>query len=272
MSKKKRLSLKDDIFEIRDVIQVFEDVKDRVIDYLEKQPTLENNTREMWISDIKECYYNLVGAWQMLSSAATGKTQYIDSSTGFLQAATSRCAQSVSELRSFNDKEAGELIALVEAAFDNCRQAIATQIEDLQKMQPGPGTDQPRSLEKVIKVSSSEYHLPCSECGAIAAEFKIGIARFDKEESLIFNGITHSCSLKKELSGQLFSILDKGNITLAHKFMKKHWKIEGIDAYCPRCKKIYCKTHYHTRETYDDGFYDCTYGTCPAGHERIIHD
>ena len=47
---------------------------------------------------------------------------------------------------------------------------------------------------------------------------------------------------------------------------------DGIGAYCPRCDKAYCRFHYDLSEEWDQGFYDCTYGTCPEGHRRIVDD
>jgi len=31
----------------------------------------------------------------------------------------------------------------------------------------------------------------------------------------------------------------------------------------------YCRSHWNTETTFDDGFYDATYGTCPRGHRRM---
>lgn len=45
--------------------------------------------------------------------------------------------------------------------------------------------------------------------------------------------------------------------------------------YCPSCGKSYCDNHWTKRTVFDDdspGYYDCTYGRCPQGHERIIDD
>ena len=42
--------------------------------------------------------------------------------------------------------------------------------------------------------------------------------------------------------------------------------------WCPRCESSYCDRHWIRRVVMDDGFYDCTYGTCPAGHQRLLDD
>ncbi len=43
--------------------------------------------------------------------------------------------------------------------------------------------------------------------------------------------------------------------------------------YCYECGKVYCDNCWgHQRMEFDEGFYDCTYATCPAGHEQVIDD
>ena len=42
--------------------------------------------------------------------------------------------------------------------------------------------------------------------------------------------------------------------------------------WCPRCKRTYCGSHWLQETLFDDGFYDCTDGTCPQGHTRTLWD
>jgi hypothetical protein len=42
--------------------------------------------------------------------------------------------------------------------------------------------------------------------------------------------------------------------------------------WCPSCGVSYCDEHYRSWITFDDGFYDATYGECPQGHERMLDD
>ena len=42
--------------------------------------------------------------------------------------------------------------------------------------------------------------------------------------------------------------------------------------WCPQCSCSYCDRHWAREVAFDDGFYDCTYGTCPAGHRRMLDD
>ncbi|MBV9384722.1 MAG: hypothetical protein JOY82_22805 [Streptosporangiaceae bacterium] len=42
--------------------------------------------------------------------------------------------------------------------------------------------------------------------------------------------------------------------------------------YCPDCGLCYCRADWHTYVLFDEGFYDCTMGTCPAGHRHMVDD
>lgn len=42
--------------------------------------------------------------------------------------------------------------------------------------------------------------------------------------------------------------------------------------WCPRCALVYCPGHWVVWQEMDEGFYDCTRGRCPEGHERILDD
>jgi hypothetical protein len=42
--------------------------------------------------------------------------------------------------------------------------------------------------------------------------------------------------------------------------------------YCPECEQTYCRADWHTYVLFDEGFYDCTMGTCPAGHRHMVDD
>ena len=47
---------------------------------------------------------------------------------------------------------------------------------------------------------------------------------------------------------------------------------DGLDFYCPECDRMYCEAHFRCVPQWDEGFYDCTLGICPEGHERIVDD
>jgi len=232
------------IWKIRDYIQELEDIKDGIIDYLNSRKKLDEVTKNLWISDVKGIYSATVSAWELLNNMVSiGKLKHLDNSRHFLHMARGR---------------------LVEIRFEKCWNAFYFEFEMLIPII--------KPLKSIIKVSDSAYHLLCSVCGKISVVYRIGVGRFDEQESLIYTGITHSRSLRKNLANELFEILKDENLLEVHQFMLKYHSQEGLDAYCPQCDKIYCWEHYKAREEYDDGFYDCTCGECPNGHRRMIDD
>ena len=66
--KKNQSAAKDRTWKIREYISKLEKVKDEIIEYWETRTDLDESTRNLWTADIKECYYSMVAAWQMLSS------------------------------------------------------------------------------------------------------------------------------------------------------------------------------------------------------------
>ena len=255
------------IWKIRDYIQELEDIKDGIINFLNSRKKLDEVTKNLWISDVKDVYYNTVSAWEMLNSASKGKLKYLDNSKNFLHLARGRLAKSISELKFYKEEIVFNLIKEVEISFEKCWNAFYLEFEILT-----PSKKLIEPIARIVKISDSEYHLPCSFCGKISVEYKIGFGRFDEHESLIYTGITHSRSLRKDIANELFEILKNKNLPGVHQFMRKYHSHEGLDAYCPQCDSIYCWEHYKAREEYDDGFYDCTYGECPNGHRRMIDD
>ena len=255
------------IWKIRDYIQELEDIKEGIINFLNSRKKLDEITKNLWISDVKDFYYNTVSAWEMLNSEAKGNLEDLDNSKGFLHAARGRLAKAISELKYYKEELVFNLIKEVESSFEKCWNAFYFEFESLT-----PSKKLTKPITRIFKVSDSEYHMPCSFCGKIAVEYKIGYGRFDEKESLVYSGITHSRSLRKDLAKELFEILKNEDLLGVHHFMQKYHSIEGLDAYCPKCEKIYCWEHFNAREEYDDGFYDCTYGECPNGHRRMIDD
>lgn len=255
------------VWNIRSYIQTFEDFKHEIINLLKSLKKLDESTRNIWISDVKEFYYNMVSAWEMLKSGVKGEQKYLISSKSFLYGAQSRLSQVISELKTFQNEKTSKLIKSAEKTFNECWDLFWLMFKKFLPKQVNG-----KLFEKTIKISDLEYHIHCSICDKIAVEFKIGYGRFDKDESLVFKGITHGTSLKINLAEELFIILREEDLLGVHQFMISHHTFEGLDAYCPKCDKIYCWEHYNAREEFDDGFYDCTYGICPHGHRRMIDD
>jgi len=152
------------------------------------------------------------------------------------------------------------------------------QVKDNNKPKEKVDKESKQLTQNVIKASDKEYQLPCSACGKIAVVFKISFIKQNndsvKQKEFNYSGITHgSHALDMGAAEKIFDWLEKGEIYEIHSFMKDYpTRDQGIDAYCPDCDKIYCRSHYNPVEEWEGSRYDCTNGTCPEGHERMIHD
>jgi len=257
------------ILNLRDYVQKLEDISENIINHLNSLKDLDDSTRNIWTSDVKEFFHNTVSAWEVLTTITEGEPNLknIDNSKSFLYAARNHLSKIISELKIFPSQKTSKLVEKAEKAFKECWDAFWIMLKDLL-----PEKEIVKPTKRVIKVSDLEYQLPCSVCGKSAVEFKIGYGRLDEKESLVFRGITLETSLNVKLANMLFKILQKKDLLGVHNFMKKYHSFEGVDAYCPECDKIYCWEHYNAREEYNDGFYDCTYGECPKSHKRMIDD
>ena len=46
------------------------------------------------------------------------------------------------------------------------------------------------------------------------------------------------------------------------------WQVTPF--YCPGCGLNYCSDDWDTCVLFDEGFYDCTKGDCPKGHQHVL--
>ena len=272
MGKEKQFEIdpasKERIWKIRDLIQTLEDVKDEIIQFWNSQETFDASTQNIWGDDVKELYYNIVSAWEMLDGATNGEIKYFETCKECLEGAKSHWAQCASELRAIDDPNAKALNSELENAFKQCYDAISIEVKNF-----APERKMEKPKKRIYKISEKEYQLPCAICGTIAVTLKIDVDRWSKEEALIYTGITHQAGLHLDIADPIFQFLENGQIAEAHQFLQNYMPMEqGIDAYCPDCDKIYCWDHYKPVEEFDDGFYDDTLGTCPEGHSRMIDD
>lgn len=268
MTRKKKVKAKDKVRErvwkIRDSIQKLEDVKDKIIEFLN---STDESIDEAWITDVKEVYFSIVSAWELLKGISDDRTHYDKSAWNYLELAKSRLGQASSELRILGE-DGIKLESELRDTFEVCWEQISTELENL------VGKEELKApTQRVIKYSEEEYHLPCSVCGRVEAGFKIGIPKSGGKKSLYYIGIIKQAKFSLNDAKKIFQWLEEDKIAEVHADVQKSIDLEeGIDAYCPKCDKIYCYQHYKVQEVWDEGFYDCTYGTCPLGHKRIIND
>lgn len=256
------------LFEVRQQIKELESVKDDIVAFHETSSHSGERVRSLWIADVKELYYSIVAAWELLSSVSDGNAENAEACLQFLTSAESHCRQVQSELKGLRSKKARALERRLMLTFEECRHRLAEIVHPFLPHREGapPAT-------AIVKAGDAEYHLLCSVCGEVSFVFRIGLTRFSRNECLVYEGITHAGGIDKKHAKTIFPLLDRNDPGAAHSFLVEHKLLdEGIDAYCPDCDAVYCRAHYHVSEEWDDGFYDCSTGTCPHGHHRIIDD
>ncbi len=282
---------------MRKRLQRLENAKDAVVELLESETQLDEDAKKTWVSGAKEVYYTTFAASQALTRGAPSPERAA-SSGQILGAARSRMERAASELKELKDERAVQLEAELRAAFEDCWQALCAvlpappAVQDINpsyrwsaffehpvELQPQPEKEQLKPPERsVIKVNDRRYELSCSVCGETAAVWEIGIFKFggaavEEKELLLYHGIATGTQFDLAHTSKIFKWLDEGKIAKVHAYTREQELLEfGIDAYCPKCDQILCGTHYQKMTEWDGSWYDCTYGTCPRGHRRMIDD
>jgi len=232
-------------------------LRDRIV-ALFSASRLDDSTKKIWCDDAKGMYYRVVSADAIAGSGDP------DAVRGWLHGASSRYQQVASELRALGD-EGKKLENELKQTFAACHQAIGSRIPDI----PIPAT----APARVIRNSAEHYELPCSVCGKKAVTVHPAGSEEKILKGIICAGITRAVGINVQHQEEISAWLESGDLAAFHHFMEIDEDVDGgLDAYCPKCDKIYCRTHYNVVEAWDEGFYDCAYGTCPQGHRREIDD
>jgi hypothetical protein len=231
----------------------------------------------MWMGDAKEAYYRTVASWQLLDGLHTRGQPPAEEVLQFLQTARSASKQAASELSGLAVREPASQATAVGwrrmhddwlLAFERCAEEIAACAQPFRAPLEVRLPTRP-----VVEVSPTHFELPCALCGKTAVSFSTGVDRWSSKMALLFSGITHDRALNLALAAAAFEWLRREEIGKLHAHLiDSGTSHEGIDGYCPECDRVYCRQHYGAVEEFDEGFYDCTYGTCPAGHRRMIDD
>lgn len=256
-----------ELFRIREKVNKLENVKDDIIEFFNQTEEIDKNTKIFWISDAKECYYQLFTSFELVKMHLQNSKDSLREAKNFLEGSNARFAQVISELQIFKSKSVESVISSFKKDFNQAYNILRKRIDDLI-----PAKIVKPPIDLIKEISGTEYQILCDICGEVSVIFRIGKGQFDKEDMLLYEGITHSKSLLKHLADLFFPFLEEGKLSEVHDLMQELEYYEGLDAYCPECDKTYCWEHYNPREVFDEGFYDCTYATCPKGHTRIIDD
>lgn len=122
--------------------------------------------------------------------------------------------------------------------------------------------------EIVGSITESALTLKCHICQKSAVSFIL-----DESGALWINSAIRSFPLFSPITNRIIVLLEdlkEGRYQKVHRELVK--VCEGLDHYCPDCDCIYCADHYAILAAFDDGFYDCSWATCPKGHRRMMDD
>lgn len=242
--------------------QLFEELKDRIIAAFRNHEGLDKDAVGMWCGDARELYYSTLLARDLLRREPPETA----SAGGMLAAASSYCGQVASELQALGPVGM-KLEQELHRIFQACHDELSARI-------PKPAVPQPAMPpERVVRVSDEEYTLPCSVCGQPAVLFYKAGPEEKILEGFICAGITRSFGLGSEHEKKVLEWLAAGDLDSVHKYLANDLDVDGgLDAYCPECDRVYCYFHFNVQREWDEGFYDCSYGTCPKGHRRLVDD
>jgi hypothetical protein len=127
-------------------------------------------------------------------------------------------------------------------------------------------------LYRMCRLIRAEYL--CRACSAIAGQAELKIYTDYDEATLIVSGIVNRVTtwVGTDHIPHVADFLTRGDAAALFK-----WEHDSASFYCPTCNSVYCQSHWRIETKFDDepelpGWYDCTYGTCPQGHRRMIDD
>jgi predicted RNA-binding Zn-ribbon protein involved in translation (DUF1610 family) len=133
-------------------------------------------------------------------------------------------------------------------------------------------------------IASRHRTLACANCGRAAAEIALlpatvaGAALVsgapaerthtrDRLERTDFLGTLTKFGAAVALM-ELFDAIDRADFGPARSLDP-----DFVAFHCPDCGLVYCDTCWRLEPpVFEDGFYDCTRGVCPAGHTHVVDD
>ena len=102
---------------------------------------------------------------------------------------------------------------------------------------------------------------PCAVCGEDATTVELG-----SDGALRVDGTASVLTARRAGDRGLRQAILDGDAWALYRI--RH---EYAPCYCPDCGSSYCAKHWRLDERLKgDWWYDCTYGTCPHGHRRVI--
>jgi len=102
--------MREKIWNLRDYIYKIEDIKEETINYLNHLEELDDTTKELWLSDVKELFHNIISAWELLKPNSELERNYFEESKSYLYVARNCLSKIISELNIFENNKSKDLI------------------------------------------------------------------------------------------------------------------------------------------------------------------
>ncbi|MDO8740937.1 MAG: hypothetical protein Q7J54_05200 [Candidatus Woesearchaeota archaeon] len=109
------------------------------------------------------------------------------------------------------------------------------------------------------------FLLKCGVCDQKAAVVDI----YKKYKEMRISSALRSFVIKSKQLEDIIISFKKKDLGFIHQYLIN---CNGLDGYCPDCKKVYCHDHWQLNSIFDGSFSDYTKGECPKGHKRILDD
>lgn len=119
----------------------------------------------------------------------------------------------------------------------------------------------------MLPTAAAEY--TCTLCGAVAGRVEVVPSPTSPGKRLVhsvFYAMWQEASPNATYSHAVEAL--RGGDPRALWALNAEW----APFYCPECNACYCRVHWLEQLEFDEGFYDCTHGTCPEGHTRMLDD
>lgn len=240
---------------------------------------LRGYARTVWRQLYEVAAGDFVGAVLRLEEPSTGPAglrlhlEWVEGRLAERIARMDDCVRRIADAQARDERFAPASVLVNESGANILRAfaSIRRHLEGIRESIPDPEPRAPSLREQAGLGDGveSRYELACARCGEVAATFEVGIDSTIGSPALLYSGITVSFASPLGKAALVLGRLAKGEVGEVHRSAGG----EGmIDAYCPDCDRVYCATHYQLEVEYDEGFYDCTRGTCPEGHRRMVDD
>jgi hypothetical protein len=142
----------------------------------------------------------------------------------------------------------------IDEAWTEDARPLVQEISRLLDAQPPPALVQ----------ADKNYDLACAACCKNAVTFR------EEKSGVLANGISKVTPVihwQGKTAQHLIELLEQGSARAVLDYLSAPGRL-GCPAYCPECKRVYCREHYSVEEIWSGSWHEASYATCPLGHKR----